>query len=266
MQKQAQGDEMAENPGTMPRTALVTGGARRIGEAVVRDLAAHGYAIAVHVNSATERAERIVDEIRAAGGAATVVSADLTIEASPARLFDAARQAIGPIGLLVNNASIFERDTAEAPDMALWEKHFAVHLKAPALLGAALHAQTDLGDGLIVNIIDQRVWKLTPDFFSYTLSKSALWTATRTMAQAFAPKTRVNAIGPGPTLANERQSAADFAMQIDGLPLKRGPGLDEFGRTIRYLAETKSITGQMIALDGGQHLAWQTPDVTGMAE
>jgi NAD(P)-dependent dehydrogenase (short-subunit alcohol dehydrogenase family) len=257
---------MIENNTMTPRTALVTGGARRIGEAVVRDLAAHGFAVAIHVNSATDSAQRIADEIRAAGGKAAVLSADLTAQASAEQLFAAVRKAIGPIGLLVNNASIFERDTAEAPDMALWEKHFAVHLKAPALLGAALHAQTDVGDGLIVNIIDQRVWKLTPDFFSYTLSKSALWTATRTMAQAFAPKTRVNAIGPGPTLANERQTAADFAMQIDGLPLKRGPRLDEFGRTIRYLAETKSITGQMIALDGGQHLAWQTPDVTGMAE
>jgi NAD(P)-dependent dehydrogenase (short-subunit alcohol dehydrogenase family) len=266
MQKHSQGEEMVEYPGKMPRTALVTGGARRIGEAVVRDLAAHGYAIAIHVNSATERAERIADEIRAGGGKAAVLSADLTAEVSAGSLFTAARKALGPIGLLVNNASIFEKDTADAPDMALWDKHFAVHLKAPALLGAALHAQIDIDEGLIVNIIDQRVWKLTPDFFSYTLSKSALWTATRTMAQAFAPKTRVNAIGPGPTLPNERQTAADFAMQIEGLPLKRGPGLDEFGRTIRYLADTKSITGQMIALDGGQHLAWQTPDVTGMAE
>jgi NAD(P)-dependent dehydrogenase (short-subunit alcohol dehydrogenase family) len=257
---------MVENPGRMPRTALVTGGARRIGEAVVRDLAAHGYAMAIHVNSAADRAERIAEDIRSTGGKAAVLPADLTMEASAAGLFAAARAALGPVGLLVNNASIFERDTAEAPDMALWDKHFAVHLKAPALLAAALHAQTDVDDGLVVNIIDQRVWKLTPDFFSYTLSKSALWTATRTMAQAFAPKTRVNAIGPGPTLANERQAAADFAMQIDGLPLKRGPGLDEFGRTIRFLADTKSITGQMIALDGGQHLAWQTPDVTGMAE
>ena len=121
-------------------------------------------------------------------------------------------------------------------------------------------------EGLIVNIIDQRVWRLTPRYFSYTLSKSALWTATRTMAQALAPRIRVNAIGPGPTLANARQDAEDFDAQVDGLILGRGPSLAGFGATIRYLWEARSVTGQMIALDGGQHLAWQTPDVTGMVE
>lgn len=260
------GEKMSEYQGKAALPVLVTGGARRIGEAIVRDLAAHGHAVAIHVNSATDRAEIIAHDIRAAGGTAEIFRADLTAEKSVQALFTAARDAVGPIGILVNNASIYERDTAEAPDMGLWERHFAIHLKAPALLGAALHAQPDMNDGLVVNIIDQRVWKLTPDFFSYTLSKSALWTATRTMAQAFAPRTRVNAIGPGPTLANERQTAADFAMQIEGLPLKRGPELGEFGATIRYLAQMRSITGQMIALDGGQHLAWETPDVTGMAE
>jgi NAD(P)-dependent dehydrogenase (short-subunit alcohol dehydrogenase family) len=110
------------------------------------------------------------------------------------------------------------------------------------------------------------VWRLTPKFFSYTLSKSALWTATRTMAQAYAPDIRVNAIGPGPTLANERQTEEDFARQVDGLILRRGPALAEFGATIRYLWQARSLTGQMIALDGGQHLAWKTPDIYGIAE
>jgi NAD(P)-dependent dehydrogenase (short-subunit alcohol dehydrogenase family) len=123
-----------------------------------------------------------------------------------------------------------------------------------------------LDSGLIVNMIDQRVKRLNPKFFSYTLSKSTLWTATRTMAQSFAPSVRVNAIGPGPTLQNERQEKADFDKQLQNILLNRGPALEEFGRTIRYLYETPSITGQIIALDGGQHLSWETPDVLGIKE
>ena len=257
---------MAMQEDRQQRIALVTGGARRIGAFMARDLAKQGFAVAIHANSSVDAARELASSINAEGGKAVPLQADLTDPDAVRRLFAAARDALGPVDLLVNNASVFEPDSAQDPDMELWDRHFAVHLKAPALLGAELHAQTDIDTGLIVNMIDQRVWKLTPDFFSYTLSKSALWTATRTMAQAFAPKVRVNAIGPGPTLANERQSAADFQMQIDGLPLKRGPRPDEFAATILYLYETASITGQMIALDGGQHLAWQTPDVTGMAE
>jgi NAD(P)-dependent dehydrogenase (short-subunit alcohol dehydrogenase family) len=182
-------------------------------------------------------------------------------------LVERASAALGPIRLLVNSASIFRDDSAVDPNFAVWEKHFAIHLKAPVLLASKLAAQLPEGqEGLVVNIIDQRVWKLTPQYFSYTLSKSALWTATRTLAQALAPKVRVNAIGPGPTLASLRQDQADFDAQVDGLVLKRGPDLGEFGATIRYLWEARSVTGQMIALDGGQHLAWQTPDVTGMTE
>jgi NAD(P)-dependent dehydrogenase (short-subunit alcohol dehydrogenase family) len=171
------------------------------------------------------------------------------------------------VRLLVNNASVFEDDDAADFDWEQWERHFAVHLKAPVLLTRTLaEALPADQDGLVVNIVDQRVWRPTPRFFSYTLSKSALWTATRTMAQAFAPRLRVNAIGPGPTLKNERQDEADFAAQVDALILKRGPDLDEFGLTIRYLWKARSVTGQMIALDGGQHLAWETPDVAGVAE
>jgi NAD(P)-dependent dehydrogenase (short-subunit alcohol dehydrogenase family) len=182
-------------------------------------------------------------------------------------LIERASAALGPIRLLVNSASIFKDDSAIDPDFAVWEKHFAIHVKAPVLLASKLVTQLPEGqEGLVVNIIDQRVWKLTPQYFSYTLSKSTLWTATRTLAQALAPKVRVNAIGPGPTLANSYQDQADFDAQIDGLILKRGPALAEFGATIRYLWDARSVTGQMIALDGGQHLAWRTPDVTGMTE
>ncbi len=171
----------------------------------------------------------------------------------------------GPINLLINNASIFLDDSANEFDEQTWDSHFAIHLKAPAILAGEMMKQS-LSSGLIVNMIDQRVKRLNPNFFSYTLSKSALWIATQTMAQSFAPHVRVNAIGPGPTLQNERQTKQDFDQQLQNIPLKHGPDLEEFGRTIRYLYDTPSITGQIIALDGGQHLAWETPDVLGIKE
>ncbi|HRP78225.1 MAG TPA: SDR family oxidoreductase [Aquamicrobium sp.] len=247
--------------------ALVTGGARRIGAAIARDLAANGFAVAIHYNGAREDAARLAADIEAAGGRAALVEADLTDMAAADGLVAAAERALGPVQLLVNNASIFEDDAADDFDWQVWDRHFALHVKAPALLTRRMAAALPQGrDGLVVNVIDQRVWRLTPKFFSYTLSKSALWTATRTMAQAYAPDIRVNAIGPGPTLANERQTEEDFARQVDGLILRRGPALAEFGATIRYLWQARSLTGQMIALDGGQHLAWKTPDIYGIAE
>jgi NAD(P)-dependent dehydrogenase (short-subunit alcohol dehydrogenase family) len=248
-------------------TALVTGGAKRIGKAIVEDLAAHGFAVAIHCNRSREDAETLAEKIRKAGGRAAVVEADLTDAVATGALIAEAAKALGPVGLLVNSASIFRDDSVQEFDSAVASKHFAVHVNAPAILARhfaeALPAEAE---GLIVNIIDQRVWRLTPRYFSYTLSKSALWTATRTMAQALAPRIRVNAIGPGPTLASTHQDTEDFQAQLDGLILKHGPALQEFGATIRYLWEARSVTGQMIALDGGQHLAWQTPDVTGMVE
>lgn len=248
-------------------TALVTGGAKRIGKAIVKDLAANGFAVAIHCNRSREEAEAVASEIVAAGGRAAVVAADLIDEDATAGLVEAATKALGPIGLLVNNASLFEEDSVEDFDWSGWDRHFTVHLKAPALLtqrfARALPADQD---GLVVNMIDQRVWRPTPRYFSYTLSKSALWAATQTMAQALAPRIRVNAIGPGPTLKGARQEDRDFQTQLDGVLLRRGAELGEFGATIRYLWNARSVTGQMIALDGGQHLAWQTPDVTGVME
>lgn len=252
----------------MTSNALVTGGAKRIGRAIVQDIAVNGFAVAIHCRHSRAEADALAEQIVGAGGRAAVVVADLSDRAATAGLIDAAAKALGgPISLLVNNASSFEPDEATAIDWQRWERHFAVHLEAPVALTQTLAAGLpDGADGLVVNLIDQRVWKLTPQFFSYTLSKSALWTATLTMAQTFAPRVRVNAIGPGPTLPNQRQSADDFAAQVDSLVLRRGPDLSEFGATIRYLWAARSVTGQMIAIDGGQHLAWQTPDVTGMAE
>lgn len=249
------------------KTALVTGGAKRVGRAMTLDLARHGFAVAIHCNASRDEADSLAGEIKAAGGKAHVVQADLEDGTATGGLVGETIAALGPLGLLVNNASVFEDDSVTDFDEATWERHFAVHVKAPAILARSF--ATSLGgdaSGLIVNVIDQRVWKLTPRFFSYTLSKSALWTATQTMAQALAPRIRVNAIGPGPTLANDRQSAEDFERQQNALILGHGPELGEFGATVRYLWETPSVTGQMIALDGGQHLAWRTPDVAGVAE
>lgn len=252
----------------VPKTALVTGGAKRIGRAIVEDLHAHGFSVAIHANGSIGDAEELALDLSARGPKCVSVKADLAEPAAVVQMAKAAIEALGPIGVLVNNASVFQDDEAQHFDEANFDRHFAVHLKAPLVLGeAVLDHLPEESEGLIVNLIDQRVWALTPRFFTYTLSKSALWTATRTMAQAFAPRgVRVNAIGPGPTLANARQGEDDFRRQTLNLPLKRGPELSEFGRTIRYLLDARSVTGQMIALDGGQHLAWETPDVLDIAE
>ncbi|KRB30597.1 short-chain dehydrogenase [Mesorhizobium sp. Root695] len=248
-------------------TALVTGGAKRVGRAIVEDLAAHGFAVAIHCNRSRVEADVLAAAIIASGGRAVVIAADLTDMDAVGDLVGQAQATLGPLSLLVNNASLFEDDSVLDFDWRAWDRHFAVHVKAPALLAQNFARALPEGqEGLIVNMIDQRVWRPTPRYFSYALSKSTLWTATQMMAQALGPRIRVNAIGPGPTLKNARQDDSDFAAQVDGLILKRGPELPEFGATIRYLWEARSVTGQMIALDGGQHLAWQTPDVTGMAE
>lgn len=249
------------------RVALVTGGAKRIGRAIATDLSAHGFAVAIHCNGSRTEADDLAAYLARRGGKAAVVQADLSDRSALTRIFSDVQVQLGPVQLLVNNASVFEDDTATDFDWDVWDQHFAVHVEAPAFLARSLAQQLPTGrKGLVVNLIDQRVWALTPRFFSYTLSKSALWTATQTLAQALGPDIRVNAIGPGPTLPNSRQDTRDFQAQVDALILKRGPDLGDFGATIRWLWEMKSVTGQMIALDGGQHLAWETPDVSGVAE
>ncbi len=252
---------------TQPRVALVTGGARRIGAAIVSDLASAGFAVAIHCNESMAEAEALSEEVRAGGGTAIVVQADLTSPDERTAMMRSAITQLGPLGLLVNSASIFENDTPEDFDWPLWDRHFDVHLKAPVdLTRRFAQALPDGVEGCVVNIIDQRVLKPDPRFFSYSLSKAALWNATVRMAQGLAPRVRINAIGPGPALPNIRQSQEDFGKQVAAVPLQRGPDLSEFGRTVRYLFDARSVTGQMIAIDGGQHLAWQTPDVTGSAE
>lgn len=243
------------------KTALVTGGAKRIGRAIVEDLARNGFAVAIHANGSLDEARALSASLAAEGATTVVVQADLADTSALGRLVSDAAAVIGPLGLLVNNASVFAKDSLETFDEKVWDRHFALHVKAPSVLAGHFAAQLPAdASGLIVNMIDQRVWSPNPRFYSYMLSKSALLTATVTMAQSLAPAIRVNGIGPGPTLPNERQNEADFRAQVDAVMLKVGPALEDFGRTIRYMFDTPSMTGQMIALDGGQHLAWQTPD------
>jgi NAD(P)-dependent dehydrogenase (short-subunit alcohol dehydrogenase family) len=243
--------------------ALVTGGAQRIGRAIVLALAARGYAVAIHANNSRPQAEQLRREILARGGQAAVLIADLADHKAVNRLVPAAASAIGPLTLLVNNACEFEPDRLGELDRSRWDHQFAVNLRAPVFLAQAFAEQAPAdAAAAIINLLDQRVLKPTPDFISYTLTKSALLTATRTLAQSLAPRIRVNAVAPGPTLPSARQSPEDFAQQAAATPLRRGPSPEEIAEAVLFLATAPSVTGQVLAVDGGQHLAWQTPDVT----
>ncbi|RDE08763.1 SDR family oxidoreductase [Pelagibacterium lacus] len=241
----------------MKGVALVTGAADRIGAAIASRLASEGYAVIIHYRSSGEKAEELADAIGADGGQAALVRADLSRRTERMGLIAQAAAPFGPLNLLVNNASIFEPDSAQTLHEDLWDLHMAVHAEAPAFLARDFAAQLPGGEtGNIVNIIDERVLSLSPDFFSYTLSKSLLWTATRTLAQSLAPHIRVNAIGPGPTLANTRQSAAEFAASRRRLPLQTAADPDEIAQGVLAILALPSMTGQMLALDGGEHLEW----------
>ena len=244
----------------IPRTALVTGAARRIGRAIAVDLARHGWTVALHYNTSIEDAKSARRDIESAGGDATLFQADLAQESDSQNLFDAVHEQLGPLGLLVNNASLFERDEADTVTRNGWDAHMETNLRAPFVLSQRMAAVLpDDANGVIVNILDQRVWNLPPGFTSYTLSKAGLWTLTRTLALALAPRIRVNAVGPGPTMPSSRQTDDQFARQQASVPLKHGATPEEVCAAVRYIADTPSMTGQMIALDGGQHLGWTYP-------
>jgi len=246
----------------MSRPALVTGGARRVGREIVRQLAHTGRDVAIHCRTGRADADALAAAIRETGRKAVVLEADLMDETAPAALLDEATAALGQVGLLVNNASVFEHDDAMTVTETSWRRHMQVNLRAPFLLSQAMaRSLPHDAKGCIVNIIDQRVWRPTPQFMSYTLSKSALWTLTQTLAQALAPRIRVNAVGPGPVLQSRHQDAAAFAAECASVPLAHGASPAEIAEAVGYLAGAEAVTGQMIAVDGGQHLAWQTPDV-----
>ncbi len=242
------------------KAALVTGAGKRIGRAIALDLASHGWAVAVHYFASKEDADEVVALIRRKGGRAEAIQANLAREMDVDDLVPDAVDRLGPLTLLVNNASTFERDEAMTATRASWDHHMETNLRAPFVLTQAFSRQLPEGEhGLVVNLLDQRVWNLTPHFISYTLSKSALWTLTRTLAMALAPKIRVNAIGPGPTLRNERQTEEHFNAQWENVPLRRSTRPEEIAAAVRFLIDAPAVTGQMIALDGGEHLGWAQP-------
>ncbi|HTJ56366.1 MAG TPA: SDR family oxidoreductase [Devosiaceae bacterium] len=237
--------------------ALVTGAADRIGAVLANRLAAEGFAVVVHHRDSDDNAAALVAAIHSAGGSAAAVRADFTARSERAGLIAAAAEIFGPLSVLVNNASVFERDSIADVDEALWDSHFAVHAEAPVFLARDFAAQLPPGtEGNIVNIIDERVLHLSPAYLSYTLSKATLWAATQTLAQSLAPRIRVNAIGPGPTLPHKRQTEAQFRATSARTPLGRGTMPGEVADALMFLLNAPSITGQMLALDGGRHIEW----------
>ncbi|OAN53223.1 SDR family oxidoreductase [Magnetospirillum moscoviense] len=241
----------------IPRSALVTGAGRRIGRAIALDLAQAGFAVALHYSRSADEVGALAAEIAARGGRAVPLKADLAIEAEVAPLVGRAVAALGPLGLLVNNASTFERDEVHDATRASWDLHLEVNLRAPFVLSQAFAAALPAeAEGVIVNLLDQRVWNLTPHFVTYTVSKAGLWTLTQTLALALAPRIRVAGIGPGPALASVRQSPEQFAAQCASTPLGKGTSPAEIVHALRFILSSPSFTGQMLALDGGQHLQW----------
>lgn len=247
------------DPARTPETALITGAAQRIGRAMALDLADAGWRIAVHYNGSRAAAEALVAEITAKGGRAVAVQADLADENATARLIPAATETLGPVTLLVNNASLFERDMPDTVTRESWDAHMEINLRAPFVLTQAFARHLPKGaEGNVVNIVDQRVMNLRGDFTSYTLSKYGLWGLTQMLARALAPDVRVNAIGPGPTLPSPRQTDDQFAAQWRATPLERPVDTHDICRALRFILDARAFTGQIIALDSGQHMgaAW----------
>ena len=257
------------------KNALVTGAGHRLGQAIALYLAARGYDVAVHYASSVDGAQETVALIEQQGGRAVALQADMLDDAEVERLFDAASTALGgPITCLVNNASIFEYDTIQSATRETWDRHMQSNLRAPFILTQKLAAQglkpgkdaagEPVAAAVIVNMIDQRVRKLTPEFMTYTLAKMGLWAMTQTTAQALAPAIRVNAIGPGPTLQGARQAPEQFARQRASTVLERGANPQDITAALGYILDAPAVTGQLLCIDGGQHLGWQTPDVMGV--
>lgn len=241
------------------QTALITGAGRRIGCAVAQNLAKTGWRVAIHYNTSGREAIAAVEQINDCGGEAVAIDADLLDENAVVGLVDRAAEILGPVTCLVNNASVFEEDTPMTSTREIWDRHMDVNLRAPFLLSQGVARQLPKGvKGNIVNIIDQRVWNLTPDFTSYTVSKVGLWGLTQILARAFAPDIRVNAVGPGPTLQSTHQTAADFDKEWSSLPLQSPVSTDDICNGVQFILGADAMTGQMIALDGGQHMGQYT--------
>jgi NAD(P)-dependent dehydrogenase (short-subunit alcohol dehydrogenase family) len=257
------------------KRALVTGAGKRLGRAMALYLADRGFDVAVHYASSEDAANEVVAQIKSMGRNAVALQANLLEIDAMEGLLPAAVDALGgPITCLVNNASIFEYDTLSSATRDNWDRHMNSNLRAPFVLSQAMAAQglqaevdetgEQIATGLIVNMLDQRVRKLTPEFMTYTLAKMGLWAMTQTTAQALAPMVRVNAIGPGPTLKGSRQSQAHFDGQRAATILKRGANASDIIAALGYFLDAPGVTGQLLCVDGGQHLGWKTPDVLGI--
>ncbi len=244
------------------KTVLVTGAAKRLGRAIALHLAGAGWNVAIHYHDSADEAESAAQAVRALGVKAATLKADLSREEETAQLVSRAAAELGSLTALVNSASLFENDDWRSASRASWDAHMETNLRAPFLLSQTFARQVP-GKGAIANILDQRVLKPTPQFLSYSLSKAGLLWLTTTLAQALGPNIRVNAVGPGPTMRNARQSEEDFARQRDATILQHGAEPEDVAKAVRYLLEAEAVTGQMLAVDGGQHLIWQTPDVRG---
>ena len=237
------------------KTVLITGAAQRIGRAIAEGLAAAGWAVAIHHARSGNEAEKLAADLTARGARVVAIGGDLERTESPARIVTEATQKLGPLGCLINNASIFEHDELATASLQSWERHMAINVRAPFFLTQAFAAQVpDSEKGAVINMIDERVWRLTPQFATYTVSKAALWAFTQTAAMALAPRIRVNAIGPGPTLPSAHQTQAEFAAHAASMPLGRGTTPEEIAAAVRFILAAPAMTGQMIALDGGEHL------------
>ena len=235
----------------------MTGAAHRVGAVIARRLAAAGHAVIVHHNASAHAAAALVAEIVAEGGRAAALRADLTDRSERAGLISAAGNPFGPLSVLINNASVYEPDSAETLDEALWDRHFALHVEAPLFLARDFAAQLPEGvEGNVINVIDARVLQPVPAYMSYALSKTALYNATLTLAQSLAPRIRVNGVGPGPTLPERGQSEAAFHAINDRMLLGHGSPPEDIAEAILYLLKARSVTGQMLAVDGGIHLEW----------
>ncbi|UWR23059.1 SDR family oxidoreductase [Sulfitobacter sp. S190] len=257
------------------KNALVTGAGKRLGAAMALYLGQRGYNVAVHYASSSDGAEEVASQVREAGQSAVTLQADLLDDDATTGLLPKAAEALGgPITCLVNNASIFEYDTIDSATQESWDRHIGSNLRAPFLLTQQMAKQElaplqdgngePVAAGLIVNMLDQRVRKLTPEFMTYTIAKMGLWALTQTSAQALAQFIRVNAIGPGPTLQGGRQSSAHFEKQRASTILGRGANPSDITAALGYFVDAPAVTGQLLCIDGGQHLAWQTPDVIGV--
>jgi NAD(P)-dependent dehydrogenase (short-subunit alcohol dehydrogenase family) len=244
---------------TIPRAALVTGAAQRLGRAIAIALAGTGFDVAVHCHTSSDAGSATCEAIRQLGRHAALLPADLAREADTEMLIARAAAALGPIGVLVNNASPFERDDWHDATRGSWDKHIEPGLRAPfVLMQHFARALPEDAEGVVINMLDQRVWSITPHFVSYTVAKAGLWALTQSMALALAPRIRVNGIGPGPALPNTRQTPEQFARQSASVPLKHGTSPAEIAFAVQTILALPAMTGQMLALDGGQHLQWQS--------